>query len=109
MLLDCISEPSLATTKFERKIMEKGLLMAERPWRSDYVLVEEVKRACNIALPMVVVMVSQNLLRVVSMSMVGHLGELELAGTAVATSLANVTGFSLLVMFLHLLYLHVHN
>ncbi|PWA90669.1 Multi antimicrobial extrusion protein [Artemisia annua] len=41
---------------------------------------------------MVVVKVSQNLLRVASMSMVGHLGELELAGTAVA----NITGFSLL-------------
>ncbi|PWA90664.1 MATE efflux family protein [Artemisia annua] len=79
--------------------MEKGLsLPTERkqPRRWEVVLVEEVKRTCYIALPMVVVMVSQNLLRVASMSMVGHLGELELAGTAVATSLTNVTGFSLL-------------
>ncbi|KAL8231143.1 hypothetical protein R6Q57_000921 [Mikania cordata] len=78
--------------------MEEGLLLtAEQPRRRwGVVMVEEVKRSCYIALPMVVVMVLQNLLRVVSMSMVGHLGELELAGTAVATSLTNVTGFSLL-------------
>ncbi|KAI3500166.1 hypothetical protein L1887_35983 [Cichorium endivia] len=73
--------------------MEEGLLAkAEQPRR----LAEEVKKTCYIALPMVVVTVSQNLLRVASMSMVGHLGEVELAGTAVATCLTNVTGFSLL-------------
>ncbi|PWA90666.1 MATE efflux family protein [Artemisia annua] len=77
--------------------MEKGLLLTkEQPQRWEVVLLDEVKRTCYIALPMVVVTVSQNLLRVASMSMVGHLGELELAGTAVATSLTNVTGFSLL-------------
>lgn len=84
--------------------MEKGLLLTreqKQPRRWEVVLAEEVKRTCYIALPMVVVMVSQNLLRVASMSMVGHLGELELAGTAVATSLTNVTGFSLLVCSLH--------
>ncbi|KAI3785233.1 hypothetical protein L1987_44348 [Smallanthus sonchifolius] len=80
-------------------MMEEGLLLlstTEQPRRWGVVLAEEVKRSCYIALPMVGVTVSQNLLRVVSMSMVGHLGELELAGTAVATSLTNVTGFSLL-------------
>ncbi|KAJ0893695.1 putative multi antimicrobial extrusion protein [Helianthus annuus] len=77
--------------------MEEGLLStAEQPRRWGVVLAEEVKKSCYIALPMVVVTVSQNLLRVASMSMVGHLGQLELAGTAVATSLTNVTGFSLL-------------
>ncbi|KAF5791444.1 putative multi antimicrobial extrusion protein [Helianthus annuus] len=77
--------------------MEEGLLLrAEAPRRWDVVLAEEVKRSCHIALPMVVVMVSQNLLRVASMSIVGHLGQLELASTAIATSFANVTGYSLL-------------
>lgn len=57
---------------------------------------EEIKKMIYIAMPMVVVTVSQNLLRVVSMMMVGHLGELSLSGAAVATSLTNVTGFSLL-------------
>ena len=88
--------------------MEKGLLTKEQPRRWEAVLLDEVKRTCYIALPMVVVTVSQNLLRVASMSMVGHLGELELAGTAVATSLTNVTGFSLLVMCSHFLYFHFH-
>ncbi|KAK1433223.1 hypothetical protein QVD17_10132 [Tagetes erecta] len=77
--------------------MDEGLLsQAEQPRTWDVVLAEEIKRSCYIALPMALVMVSQNLLRVASMSMVGHLGELELAGTAVATSFTNVTGFSLL-------------
>ncbi|KAL7605686.1 hypothetical protein Lser_V15G19803 [Lactuca serriola] len=78
--------------------MEEGLLpTAKQPRRRwKVILAEEVKKTSYIALPMVVVTVSQNLLRVASMSMVGHLGELELAGTAVATSLTNVTGFSLL-------------
>ncbi|KAM0032419.1 putative multi antimicrobial extrusion protein [Helianthus debilis subsp. tardiflorus] len=69
---------------------------AEMPRRWEILLAEEVKRSCYIALPMVVVMVSQYLLRAASISMVGHLGELELAGTAVAISFTNVTGFSIL-------------
>ncbi|PWA90667.1 MATE efflux family protein [Artemisia annua] len=84
--------------------MEEGLLLpAKQPLEWKVVFVNEVKKTCYIALPMVVVAVSQNLLQVASMSMVGHLGELELAGTAVATSLTNVTGFSLLVMSSHFL------
>nr|GFB68885.1 protein DETOXIFICATION 14-like [Tanacetum cinerariifolium] len=77
--------------------MEEGLLLTEKqPLEWKVAFTNEVKKTCYIALPMVVVTVSQNLLQVASMSMVGHLGELELAGTAVATSLTNVTGFSLL-------------
>ncbi|KAK4393587.1 protein DETOXIFICATION 8 [Sesamum angolense] len=60
------------------------------------VFVEELKNVSYIAAPMVVVTVSQILSRVVSMMMVGHLGELALSGAAVATSLANVTGLSVL-------------
>lgn len=58
---------------------------------------DELKKVSYIAAPMVVVTVSQILPRVVSMMMVGHLGELALSGVAVATSLANVTGLSPLV------------
>lgn len=66
--------------------------------------VEEMKKMSYIAMPMVLVTVSQNLLRVISMMMVGHLGELSLSSAAVATSLTNVTGFSLMVIyFLYLL------
>ncbi|GKA73234.1 MATE efflux family protein [Tanacetum coccineum] len=49
----------------------------------------------------------QAILSVASMSMVGHLGELELAGTAVATSLTNVTASSLSSSYTsHLLVAH---
>ena len=53
---------------------------------------------------MVAVILSQYLLQIVSMMMVGHLGELALSSTAIAISLAGVTGFSL---FVSLIYLHL--
>ncbi|KAL0431356.1 UNVERIFIED_CONTAM: protein DETOXIFICATION 8 [Sesamum radiatum] len=59
-------------------------------------LVQELKKVSYIAAPMVTVSVLQYLLQVVSVIMVGHLGQLTLSGVAVATSLTNVTGFSLL-------------
>ncbi|KDP34994.1 hypothetical protein JCGZ_09282 [Jatropha curcas] len=46
---------------------------------------------------MVAVVLSQYLLQVFSMMMVGHLGELALSSTAIAISLSGVTGFSLLL------------
>ncbi|KAK7357712.1 hypothetical protein VNO80_17007 [Phaseolus coccineus] len=58
---------------------------------------EEVKKIIWIAGPMAIVTVSQNLLQVVSLMMVGHLtDELYLSGAALAISLATVTGFSVL-------------
>ncbi|KAL2247004.1 protein DETOXIFICATION 1-like [Sesamum indicum] len=59
-------------------------------------LVQELKRVSYIAAPMVTVSVLQYLLQVVSVIMVGHLGQLTLSSVAIATSLTNVTGFSLL-------------
>ncbi|WVZ69255.1 hypothetical protein U9M48_018069 [Paspalum notatum var. saurae] len=51
-----------------------------------------------LALPMVVVNLSQYAVQVSSNMMVGHLpGVLPLSSTAIATSLANVSGFSLLI------------
>ncbi|KAM1517487.1 hypothetical protein ACFX1Z_020575 [Malus domestica] len=61
-------------------------------WTSFF---EEVKRLGCIAGPMVAVILSQSLLLVISMMMVGHLGELALSSSAIAISLSNVTGFSL--------------
>lgn len=58
----------------------------------------ELKRVGSMAAPMVVVTVSQYLLQVVSLMMVGHLGILvTFSGVAIATSFAEVTGFSVLV------------
>ncbi|XP_049384378.1 protein DETOXIFICATION 14-like isoform X2 [Solanum stenotomum] len=63
---------------------------------SREVFIEEVKEASRIALPMIVVTVSQYLLRVSPMIMLGHLGELSLSSASIATSLCNVTGYSVL-------------
>ncbi|OMP04683.1 Multi antimicrobial extrusion protein [Corchorus olitorius] len=58
--------------------------------------VEELKKVSYMAGPMVAVSVSQYLLQVISLMMVGHIGQLSLSGVAIATSFTNVTGFSLL-------------
>nr|XP_025885467.1 protein DETOXIFICATION 14-like isoform X2 [Solanum lycopersicum] len=76
--------------------MEEALLEGSLRGRRWGVFVEELKKVSYIAIPMVVVTVSQHLLRVVSMMMIGHLSELSLSGAAIAISLTNVTGFSLL-------------
>ncbi|KAI3817236.1 hypothetical protein L1987_11025 [Smallanthus sonchifolius] len=54
----------------------------------------------KIAGPMVAVTLSQYLLQVTSIMMVGHLGELALSRTSIANSLSGVTGFSLIVSLL---------
>ncbi|KAF5940354.1 hypothetical protein HYC85_021521 [Camellia sinensis] len=82
--------------------MEEGLLLLkeEKEERRRWVwgdVGEEVKRVGWIAAPMVVVTLSQNLLQVVCTMMVGHLGELALSSSAIAVSLAGVSGFSLLL------------
>ncbi|KAL0350311.1 UNVERIFIED_CONTAM: protein DETOXIFICATION 14 [Sesamum radiatum] len=56
----------------------------------------ELSRVNWIALPMIVATVSQYLLRVSPMFMLGHLNELSLSSASIATSLCNVTGFSVL-------------
>ncbi|RYR37193.1 hypothetical protein Ahy_A09g042121 isoform E [Arachis hypogaea] len=81
-------------------IMEESLLAAKErssswTWKKGYK--EEMKRICEIAGPMVVVIASQYLLQVVSTMMVGHLGELALSSSSLAISLSGVTGFSLLM------------
>jgi len=59
---------------------------------------QELKTISSMAAPMVAVTVSQYLLQVVSLMMVGHLGVLvSFSGVAIAISFAEVTGFSVLV------------
>ncbi|KAM7529806.1 hypothetical protein LguiB_033216 [Lonicera macranthoides] len=68
----------------------------ERKWRMTWrIFGQELKKVSHIAAPMVAVSVLQYLLQVVSVMMVGHLGSLSLSSVAIATSLTNVTGFSL--------------
>ncbi|RWW78453.1 hypothetical protein BHE74_00013328 [Ensete ventricosum] len=91
--------------------MEETLLATEsgggrdgKGWVSRFVwgdggreLMDEAQRLGYVAAPMVAVTMSQFLVQVVSSMMVGHLGKLDLASAAIATSLTSVTGFSLLV------------
>lgn len=71
---------------------------SKKRWQISWnALSQELKKTSRIVAPMVAVTVFQYLLQVVSMVMVGHLGQLALSSVAIATSLTNVTGFSLLV------------
>ncbi|XP_071694880.1 protein DETOXIFICATION 14-like [Rutidosis leptorrhynchoides] len=56
----------------------------------------EVKKVGAIAAPMVVVAMLQYMMQMVAVVMVGHVDQLSLSSVAIATSLTNVTGFSLL-------------
>lgn len=57
----------------------------------------EIKKVSSVALPMMVVTVSQYLLRISPLFMLGHLGELPLSSASITTSLANVSGYSIIV------------
>ncbi|KAL0408918.1 UNVERIFIED_CONTAM: protein DETOXIFICATION 12 [Sesamum radiatum] len=73
--------------------MEESLLL-----RSERgVIGEEMKRVGYLAVPMVAVTLSQFLLQVIPLMMVGHLSELSLSTSSIAISLASVTGFTLLL------------
>lgn len=89
--------------------MEEGLLLLQKQSKEKKeeeinvrlpnwgVFWEEVKRLGVIAAPMVVVTISQYLLQIVCIMMVGHLSELYLSSTAIAASLSSVSGFCLLL------------
>lgn len=83
--------------KEEVKLLPGKVVSFKKPTLRRDVFMEELKKVSYIAVPMVLVNVSQHLLRVVPMMMLGHLSELSLSGAAVAISLTNVTGFGPLV------------
>uniref|UniRef100_A0A1J3GGZ5 MATE efflux family protein 5 n=1 Tax=Noccaea caerulescens TaxID=107243 RepID=A0A1J3GGZ5_NOCCA len=58
---------------------------------------EKLKKVASMAAPMVVVNISRYLLRAISTMIVGHKSEISLAGIALASTLASVTGFTLIV------------
>lgn len=62
-------------------------------------VVAEVKKQLWLAGPLIASSLLQNILQVISVMFVGHLGELALSGASMATSFAGVTGFSLMVFF----------
>ncbi|KAG6494176.1 hypothetical protein ZIOFF_049195 [Zingiber officinale] len=80
--------------------MEEQLIQRDGPsrrWWCCGEATEEARRIAYVAAPMVGVLMSQFLVQVSSTMVVGHLGELNLAAAAIAFSLANVSGFSVLV------------
>ncbi|CAO2828560.1 unnamed protein product [Amaranthus hypochondriacus] len=83
--------------------MEEGLLLNDEKQKKVEEesrmgeIGEEVKRVSLLACPMVVVVMSQYLLQVISIMMVGHLGEIYLSSSAIAVSFSGVTGFSFLL------------
>ncbi|KAJ4868118.1 MATE efflux family protein [Raphanus sativus] len=82
--------------------MESGFSLAQREeedYKNEKSAGMMMKKVSYMAAPMVAVSVSTYLLQVISMVMAGHLDELSLSSVAIATSLTNVTGFSLLVGF----------
>lgn len=94
--------------ELKRLIMEESLLRkswedktSEPPSLTWGAFTDELKRVGSLAGPMVAVNLSQHLLLVISIMMVGHLGERALSSTAIAISLSSVTGFSLLVRVYH--------
>ncbi|MCL7039967.1 hypothetical protein MKW94_016284 [Papaver nudicaule] len=60
-------------------------------------IVKEVKKQLWLAGPLISVNVLQFCLQLISVMFVGHLGKLSLSSASMATSLASVTGFSLLM------------
>ncbi|GLT35055.1 hypothetical protein SLA2020_095390 [Shorea laevis] len=85
----------------EQDSMKRGLLADEERREGLGVVkldefVQEVKRIGYLAGSMVAVNFSQYFLQVISVIMVGHLGELSLSSSAIAISFCAVTGFSLL-------------
>ncbi|TYJ37139.1 hypothetical protein E1A91_A05G355800v1 [Gossypium mustelinum] len=82
--------------------IEQGLLANEREG-SDinssldlHEFIEETKRIGYITGPMVAVHFSQYFLQIISVVMVGHLGQLSLSSIAITVSFGAVTGFSVL-------------
>ncbi|KAL7087637.1 hypothetical protein ACP275_13G079700 [Erythranthe tilingii] len=70
---------------------------ATHVWWSKVVDVEEAKDQILFALPMILTNVTYYLIPLVSVMFAGHLGDLELAGSNLANSWANVSGFAFMI------------
>ncbi|KAA3476025.1 protein DETOXIFICATION 16-like [Gossypium australe] len=74
--------------------------------RRKKIIWEEVKKQVWLAGPLIGVSLFQYSIQMISVMLVGHLGELPLSAASMATSFATVTGFSLLVS-MSLIYIHI--
>ncbi|KAF0903749.1 hypothetical protein E2562_029105 [Oryza meyeriana var. granulata] len=73
------------------------LLVPHEPPPATPAVGAEVRRQVGLAAPLVACSLLQYSLQVVSVMFAGHLNELSLSGASVASSFANVTGFSVLL------------
>jgi MATE family multidrug resistance protein len=93
-----MEEPLLSAPSTTEKLLHGvGGGKEEEEEESLALAVRETKQQLYLAGPLVVGFLLQNLVQMVSVMFVGHLGELALASASLATSFAGVTGFSLLV------------
>ncbi|CAN8275821.1 unnamed protein product, partial [Cochlearia groenlandica] len=84
-----IEDPLLVKTKQKTKEQEEKDKNNKLRW-------EKMSKVASMAAPMVAVNMSQFLLQATSTMIVGHKDELSLAGIALGSSFANVTGFGVL-------------
>ena len=68
-------------------------------WRKE--VTEETKKQLWLAGPMIFVCVFQFSLQMISVMFIGHLSELFLASVSLSTSIANATGFNVMVSSYH--------
>lgn len=79
------------------KSLEAPLLVKTKEEEKEKIRWEKMKKVSSMAVPMIAVNMSQFLLQATSTMIVGHHSELSLAGIALGSSFANVTGFGVLV------------
>ncbi|CAD5186393.1 unnamed protein product [Musa acuminata subsp. malaccensis] len=81
----------------ERGFEEEDRLCCSLRLRNDVDVVAEARRLLSLAGPLIAASLLQYSLQLISIMFVGHLGELNLSGASMATSFANVSGFSVLL------------
>ncbi|RZR82172.1 hypothetical protein BHM03_00008533 [Ensete ventricosum] len=81
----------------ERGFEEEDRLCCSLGLCNDVDVVAEARRLLSLAGPLIAASLLQYSLQLISIMFVGHLGELNLSGASMATSFANVSGFSVLV------------
>jgi MATE family multidrug resistance protein len=104
---DLLKEPLISENAEETRLLStfgdehrSGIYEVEPSDDVEYtagVVWEEIKKLWWIAGPMIGVTLLQYCLQVISVMMVGHLGELALSSASIATSFAGVTGLHVLV------------
>jgi MATE family multidrug resistance protein len=77
--------------------VREPLLPTADEWCRQGLAAAEAKRLVRLAGPMITSCLLQNIINILSLMFVEHLGELPLAGASLANSVASVTGFNIIV------------